>query len=95
MPTDNAIRALIIGPETLGLGSGAGIAGSRWRRRGYCLASGTGEQQRAEAARVLRRQVLAAAIAPIPNDMRTTAQLRSGVLQSPPGSHVEATPHKA
>lgn len=62
---------------------------------GIALRQERGEQQRAEAARVLRRQVLAAAIAPIPNDTRTTAQLRSGVLQSPPGSHVEATPHKA
>ena len=62
---------------------------------GIALRQERGERQRAEAARVLRRQVLAAAIAPIPNDMRTTAQLRSGVLQSPPGSHVEATPHKA
>jgi hypothetical protein len=49
---------------------------------GIALRQERGEQQRAEAARVLRRQVLAAAIAPILNDMRTTAQLRSGVLQS-------------
>lgn len=40
------------------------------------------ELKRAEAARVLRREILAAAIAPILRDMRTSARLRSGILQS-------------
>ena len=40
------------------------------------------EQQRAETARVLRRQVLAAAIAPVLRDMNTTARVRNGLLQT-------------
>jgi hypothetical protein len=40
------------------------------------------EQQRAEAARSLRRQVLAAAIAPVLRDMNTTARIRNGLLQT-------------
>jgi len=40
------------------------------------------EIQRAEAARSLRRQVLAAAIAPVLRDMNTTARIRNGLLQT-------------
>ncbi len=40
------------------------------------------EHQRAESARVLRRQVLAAAIAPVLKDMNTTARVRNGLLQT-------------
>ncbi len=49
---------------------------------GIALRQERNEQKRAEAARVLRRQVLAAAIAPILRDMRSSARFRSGVLQS-------------
>ena len=37
---------------------------------------------RDDAARALRRQVLAAAIAPVLKDMNTTARLRNGLLQT-------------
>ena len=40
------------------------------------------EHQRAEGARALRRQVLAAAIAPVLRDMNTTARIRNGLLQT-------------
>ncbi len=40
------------------------------------------ELRRAEAARELRRQVLAAAIAPVLRDMSTTARIRNGLLQT-------------
>jgi hypothetical protein len=40
------------------------------------------EHRRAEAARALRRQVLAAAIAPVLRDMKTTARIRNGLLQT-------------
>ena len=40
------------------------------------------ELRRAEAARALRRQVLAAAIAPVLRDMNTTARIRNGLLQT-------------
>jgi hypothetical protein len=40
------------------------------------------EHRRAEAARALRRQVLAAAIAPVLRDMNTTARIRNGLLQT-------------
>ena len=61
---------------------------------GIALRQERNEHRRAEAARILRRQVLAAAIAPILRDMRTSARFRSGILQSlghqEPG---EALPH--
>ena len=61
-----------------GLGSlaAAGVA------VGIALRQERNELRRAEAARVLRRHVLAAAISPILRDMRTAARFRSGVLQS-------------
>lgn len=40
------------------------------------------EHHRAEAARVLRRHVLAAAIVPVLQDMRTAARVRSAMLQT-------------
>jgi len=40
------------------------------------------DRHRDEAARMLRRQVLAAAIAPVLKDMFTTARLRNGLLQT-------------
>jgi hypothetical protein len=40
------------------------------------------EFRRAEAARALRRQVLAAAIAPVLRDMNTTTRIRNGLLQT-------------
>lgn len=49
---------------------------------GIALRQERNEHKRADAARVLRRQVLAAAIAPILRDMRTAARVRSGMLQS-------------
>lgn len=49
---------------------------------GIALRQERNEQKRAEAARILRREVLAAAIAPILRDMRTAARFRSGILQS-------------
>ena len=49
---------------------------------GIALRQERNEHKRAEAARILRREVLAAAIAPILRDMRTSARVRSGILQS-------------
>jgi hypothetical protein len=49
---------------------------------GIALRQERSEQKRAEAARVLRRHVLAAAIAPVLRDMRSATRFRSGVLQS-------------
>jgi len=49
---------------------------------GIALRQERGELQRAEAARSLRRQVLAAAIAPVLRDMNTTARIRNGLLQT-------------
>lgn len=49
---------------------------------GIALRQERGELQRSEAARVLRRHVLAAAIAPMLRDMRSAARFRSGILQS-------------
>ena len=52
------------------------------------------EHQRAEAARTLRRQVLAAAIAPVLRDMNTTARIRNGLLQTIGRARMdEAPPH--
>src|ERR1700722_19832194 len=52
------------------------------------------EHQRAEAARSLRRQVLAAAIAPVLRDMNTTARIRNGRLQTIGRARAdEAAPH--
>jgi hypothetical protein len=50
------------------------------------------EQQRAEAARALRRQVLAAAIAPVLRDMNTTARIRNGLLQTISRARVDEPP---
>lgn len=61
-----------------GLGSLAAAAAAV----GIALRQERNELKRAEAARLLRRHVLAAAIAPILRDMRTAARFRSGVLQS-------------
>jgi hypothetical protein len=49
---------------------------------GIALRQERGELRRAEAARGLRRQVLAAALAPVLRDMNTTARLRNGLLQT-------------
>ncbi len=49
---------------------------------GIALRQERGELHRAEAARALRRQVLAAAIAPVLRDMNTTARIRNGLLQT-------------
>ena len=58
------------------------LARRRGRRRGIALRQERVEHQRAEAARALRRQVLAAAIAPVLRDMNTTARIRNGLLQT-------------
>jgi hypothetical protein len=52
------------------------------------------DHRRAEAARALRRQVLAAAIAPVLRDLNTTARIRNGLLQTTSRARVdEAPPH--
>jgi hypothetical protein len=52
------------------------------------------EHRRAEAARILRRQVLAAAIAPVLRDLNTTARIRNGLLQTISRAPIdEAPPH--
>ena len=53
------------------------------------------EQHRAEAARVLRRQVLAAAIAPVLRDLNTTARLRNGLLQTIGRARLDEPPPRA
>ena len=49
-------------------------------------------RRRDEAARVIRRKVLAAAISPLLVDMSTTARLRNGVLQTTGRLRGEETP---
>ncbi len=61
-----------------GVGSLAAAGSAVW----IALRQERNEHKRAEAARALRRQVLAAAIAPILRDMRSATRFRSGVLQS-------------
>lgn len=52
------------------------------------------EVQRAEAARALRRHVLAAAIAPVLRDMNSAARIRNGLLQTISRARSdEAPPH--
>jgi hypothetical protein len=53
------------------------------------------EHRRAEAARALRRQILAAAIAPVLRDMNTTARLRNGLLQTISRARVDEPPPHA
>ncbi len=61
---------------------------------GIALRQERGELNRAEAARALRRQVLAAAIAPVLRDMNTTARIRNGLLQTISRARQdEAPPH--
>jgi hypothetical protein len=50
------------------------------------------EHNRAETARALRRQVLAAAIAPVLRDMNTTARIRNGLLQTISRARVDESP---
>jgi hypothetical protein len=49
---------------------------------GIALRQERTERLRADDARTLRRQVLAAAIAPVPKDLSTTARLRNGLMQT-------------
>ena len=73
-----------------GLGSLAAAAAAV----GIALRQERVEHSRAEAARVLRRHVLAAAIAPVLKAMNTTARLRNGLLQTiGRARHDEAPPH--
>ena len=53
------------------------------------------EHRRAEAARALRRHVLAAAIAPVLRDMNTTARIRNGLLQTISRARVDEPPPHA
>jgi hypothetical protein len=53
------------------------------------------ELQRSEAARALRRQVLAAAIAPVLRDMKTTARIRNGLLQAISRVRADEAPPRA
>jgi len=53
------------------------------------------EHARSEAARALRRQVLAAAIAPVLRDMNTTARIRNGLLQTVSRAPAEEPPPHA
>jgi hypothetical protein len=53
------------------------------------------EHRRADAARVLRRQVLAAAIVPVLRDLNTTALIRNGLLQTISRAHVDEPPPHA
>ena len=61
-----------------GIGSLAAAGAAVW----IALRQERTEHHRADAARVLRRQVLAAAIAPVLRDMNTTARMRNGLLQT-------------
>ncbi len=49
---------------------------------GIALRQENSERLRTAAAQALRRQVLAAAIAPVLGDLRTTARFRSGIVQA-------------
>ena len=72
-----------------GVGSLAAAGSAVW----IALRQEGNEHKRAEAARALRRQVLAAAIAPILRDMRSAARFRSGVLQSVGRTTRDDVPH--
>jgi hypothetical protein len=52
---------------------------------GIALRQERTERGRADEARALRRQVLAAAIAPVLKDLTTTARIRNGLLQTMAG----------
>jgi len=62
---------------------------------GIALRQERHELRRAEAARVLRRQVLAAALAPVLRDMNTTTRLRNGLLQTISRARLEEPPPRA
>jgi hypothetical protein len=53
------------------------------------------EPRRAEAARVLRRQVLAAAITPVLRDMNTTARIRNGLPRTIGRARLDEPPSRA
>jgi|HubBroStandDraft_1064217.scaffolds.fasta_scaffold174822_2 hypothetical protein len=61
---------------------GIGMIAAATAAVGISLRQERTERRRAEAARTLRRQVLAAAITPVLRDMSTTARIRSGLLQT-------------
>jgi hypothetical protein len=62
---------------------------------GIALRQERGELRRAEAARALRRQVLAAAIAPVLRDMNTMARVRNGLLQTISRAPLDEQPPRA
>ena len=74
-----------------GIGTLAAAGAAVW----IALRQEKGELQRAEAARALRRQVLAAAITPVLRDLDTTARMRNGLLQTINRAREEETPPKA
>ena len=53
------------------------------------------EHRRADAARALRRHVLAAAIAPVLRDLNTTARIRNGLMQTISRARADETPPHA
>ena len=69
-------------------------------RRAFLLLTAVGialrqervDRRRDEEARVLRRQVLGAAIAPVLKDMSTTARIRNGLLQTMGRTRQDAPP---
>jgi hypothetical protein len=62
---------------------------------GIALRQERTERGRADEARALRRQVLAAAIAPVLKDLTTTARIRNGLLQTMGRARQDEPPPRA
>jgi hypothetical protein len=62
---------------------------------GIALRQERQDRRRSDAARALRRQVLAAAIAPVLRDMNTTARIRNGLLQTISRAPMDEQPPRA
>ncbi|MGD0433877.1 MAG: hypothetical protein ABSA58_22575 [Acetobacteraceae bacterium] len=90
-----SIAAWILDQKLVDWVQGIGTLAAAGAAVGIALRQERVEHRRAEAARVLRRQVLAAAIAPVLRDLNTTARIRNGLLQTIGRARVEETPPHA
>src|SRR5580658_5095194 len=77
-----SMAAWLLDQELVDWVNGIGTLSAAGAAVGIALRQERVEHRRAESARVLRRQVLAAAIAPVLRDMNTTARIRNGLLQT-------------
>jgi hypothetical protein len=90
-----SIAAWILDQKLVDWVQGIGTLAAAGAAVGIALRQERVEHRRAEAARILRRQVLAAAIAPVLRDLNTTARIRNGLLQTIGRARVEETPPHA